>query len=81
MNAIHPSAVVMEGVQLGSGFSSVPESCIVSGTRVSDDVIVNTGATVDHDGVLLAGAHIAPGVHTGGRVTIGEESLIGVGRR
>ena len=79
LNAIHPSAVVMDGVELGSGVFVGPGVVLVSGTRVSDDVIVNTGATVDHDSVLLAAAHIAPGVHTGGRVTIGEESLIGVG--
>ena len=79
LNAVHPTAVLMDGVQLGSGVFVGPGVVIVSGTRVCDDVIVNTAATVDHDGVLLSAAHIAPGVHTGGKVTIGEESLIGVG--
>jgi sugar O-acyltransferase (sialic acid O-acetyltransferase NeuD family) len=79
LSAIHPSAVVMAGVHLGSGVFVGPTAVLVSGVWVGDDVIVNTAATVDHHGRLMPGAHVAPGVHTGGRVTIGEESLIGIG--
>ena len=78
-SAVHPSAVVMNGVQLGTDVFVGPGVVLVSGTKVQDDVIVNTGTTIDHDGALLFAAHVAPGVHTGGGVTIGEESLIGVG--
>jgi sugar O-acyltransferase (sialic acid O-acetyltransferase NeuD family) len=79
LNAIHPSAVVMEGVHLGSGVFVGPTAVLVSGVWVGDDVIVNTAATIDHHGRVMSGAHVAPGAHTGGRVTIGEESLIGIG--
>lgn len=79
VRAIHPSAVVMEGATLGNGVFVGPGVVIVTAVRVGDDVIVNTGATIDHDGILMPGSHVAPGVHTGGRVTVGEESLVGVG--
>jgi acyl-[acyl carrier protein]--UDP-N-acetylglucosamine O-acyltransferase len=40
---------------------------------------VNTGATVDHECVIEDFAHIAPGVHLGGRVTVGRGALVGIG--
>lgn len=78
-NAVHPSAVVMAGSHLGSGIFLGPTAVVVTGTRIEDDVIVNTAATIDHGCTLRAGAHLAPGVHAAGRVTVGRESLIGVG--
>jgi sugar O-acyltransferase (sialic acid O-acetyltransferase NeuD family) len=79
LNAIHPSALIMDGVHLGSGVFVGPTAVLVTGSWVGDDVIVNTAATIDHHGRVMSGAHVAPGAHTGGRVTIGEESLIGIG--
>lgn len=78
-SAVHPSAVVMDGVRVDRGSFVGPGAVLVTGTRVADDVIVNTGATVDHDGALMRGSHLAPGVHAAGRVTVGSESLVGVG--
>jgi len=42
----------------------------VNRARVLGDlVIVNTGATVDHDCVLEEGVHVSPGCHLTGNVT------------
>ena len=79
ISAIHPSAVLMNGVRRGLGAFVGAGAVVVSGSVIGDDVIVNTGATIDHDSVVEDGAHIAPGVHTGGRVRIGEGSLVGIG--
>ena len=79
LNAIHPSAVVMSGITLGTGILVCAGAVIVTGTLVRDSVVVNTGASVDHDCVLEAGAYLAPGVHTAGCVEIGHAAFIGVG--
>ena len=46
---------------------------------VGDNVILNTGCTIDHHNRIGAHAHIAPGVHLGGEVNIGEGALVGIG--
>jgi sugar O-acyltransferase (sialic acid O-acetyltransferase NeuD family) len=78
-NAVHPSAVVMSTVTMGTGNLICAGAVVVAGTRLENDVIVNTGATIDHDSVLHTGAQIASGVHTAGCVTIGRSAFIGVG--
>jgi acetyltransferase-like isoleucine patch superfamily enzyme len=40
---------------------------------------LNTGCTIDHHNVIGCHVHIAPGVHLGGDVEIGDCSLIGIG--
>jgi sugar O-acyltransferase (sialic acid O-acetyltransferase NeuD family) len=79
INAIHPSAVVMTGTAVGSGNLICAGAVLVTGTRLEDNVVVNTGATIDHDSVLRTGAYIAPGVHTAGCVTVGQNAFVGVG--
>jgi len=50
-----------------------------TGTVIGDNVILNTGCTVDHHNRIGNHAHIAPGVHLGGDVIIGEGTLVGIG--
>ncbi len=49
------------------------------GTRVKENSIINTNASVDHDCLIGAHVHIAPGVTLSGGVTVGEGSHIGTG--
>ena len=42
-------------------------------------VIVNTGATIDHDCRIGDFAHLCPGVHLAGEVQVGEGCLLGMG--
>ncbi|HIC96179.1 TPA: transferase, partial [Candidatus Bipolaricaulota bacterium] len=44
-----------------------------------ENVIINTGATIDHDCVIEDYVHISPGVHLAGNVKLGELSHIGIG--
>ena len=48
-------------------------------TRIGENVIVNTSASVDHECLIEDGAHIGPGVHLGGRVRVGRAAWIGIG--
>jgi sugar O-acyltransferase (sialic acid O-acetyltransferase NeuD family) len=77
--AQHPKAVVAPDVQLGDGGMVCAGVVVNTGTTVGEAVILNTGCTVDHHNVIGSYAHIAPGVHLGGEVEIGEGSLIGIG--
>jgi acetyltransferase-like isoleucine patch superfamily enzyme len=42
-------------------------------------VVVNTGATVDHDCVLEDGVHISPGCHLAGAVVCSVDVFVGTG--
>lgn len=79
VNAIHPSAVLMQDVRLGSGVLICAGAVVITGTTLQDDTVINTGATVDHDSVIEQGAYLAPGVHTAGCVTIRKCAFVGSG--
>ena len=79
INAIHPRAVIARDVQLGAGIVAFANVVVNSGSRVGDNVILNTACAVDHDCIIGAHAHIAPGVHLAGGVRVGEGTLVGVG--
>jgi sugar O-acyltransferase (sialic acid O-acetyltransferase NeuD family) len=78
-NVVHPSALVMDGVSLGSGVFLAARSTVMVGSHIEDDVVVNTGASIDHDSRVHVGAYLSPGVWTAGRVEIGAGSFIGIG--
>ena len=42
-------------------------------------MIVNTGASVDHECVIGDAVHLAPGARLAGRVTVGEAAWVGIG--
>lgn len=77
--AVHPSAVLAPGVILGPGTVVMPGACINADTCIGAHGIVNTGARVDHDCVLGAGVHLAPGVVLCGNVSVGELAFVGAG--
>lgn len=79
INAVHPSAVLARDVSLGQGVMICAGVVANTGTSIGDNVILNTGCTVDHHNRIDAHAHIAPGVHLGGNVTVGEGALVGIG--
>lgn len=76
---VHPAASIAREVQIGDGTVIFAACAVNSGTRIGRYVIINTGATVDHDCEIDDGAHIAPGVHLCGGVSIGSGSLVGAG--
>lgn len=76
---IHPSAIIDPTVVIGEG------SVVFAGTVVQVDsiigrhVIINTSASVDHDGLIADYVHLAPGCHLSGGVQVNEGTLLGVG--
>lgn len=77
--AIHPRAVVAESAVIGAGTVVAAGAVINPDARIGRHVIVNTGATVDHDCTVMDFAHLAPGSHLGGGVSVGSETLVGIG--
>jgi acetyltransferase EpsM len=76
INVIHPYAVIMDEVLIGTGNLICAGSILVCGTCLEDDIVVNTGAIIDHDSILHSGAYISPGVKTAGCVTIGKDCFM-----
>jgi sugar O-acyltransferase (sialic acid O-acetyltransferase NeuD family) len=76
---IHPSAIIHNSVEIGEGTVIFAGVILQPRTRIGSHVIVNTAASVDHDGLLEDFVHVAPGARLSGHVTIREGALMGVG--
>jgi len=79
---IHPSALIEalpEEETIGRGSHILAKSFIGAGSKIGNFVIINTGATVDHDCEIGNFSHIAPGVNLCGGVIVGTNTLVGVG--
>lgn len=79
LNAIHPSAVIMGGVRLGSGNMVGPAAVLNSDSQIGDHTIVNTGAIIEHDCVLEDGVAVGPGANVGGRAHLERASFLAAG--
>lgn len=77
--AVHPGAAVSPTARLGEGVAIMAGVCLNAETRVGDLAIVNTNASVDHDGDLGEACHVAPGSALAGNVTVGARAFLGVG--
>lgn len=79
ITAVHPRAYVHNSVRIGRGTVVFAGACIQPGTVIGEHVIVNTGATIDHDCRIGNFVHVAPGVHLAGGVMVEEGALLGIG--
>jgi sugar O-acyltransferase (sialic acid O-acetyltransferase NeuD family) len=77
--AIHPTARLLGGAEVGPGAMVCAGAVVGLAARVGANAIVNTGATVDHDNDIGPHATVAPGAHLAGRVTLGEGAFVGIG--
>jgi sugar O-acyltransferase (sialic acid O-acetyltransferase NeuD family) len=76
---VHPRAVVLGGAEIADGAQVCAGAVIGLAARIGPDVIVNTGATIDHDDVLDAHAFVGPGAHLAGNVTVEAGAHVGLG--
>ena len=72
---VDPTAVVATDAQLGPGVFVMSQAHVGSGCVLEAGSLVNTQASLDHDGCLGQYASIAPGATTGGDVNIGARSF------
>lgn len=76
---IHPSAVVSPASFVGAGTVMMPGAVVNAASRIGAHAILNTRSSLDHDSELGDFSSLAPGVCTGGRVSIGRRSAISIG--
>jgi sugar O-acyltransferase (sialic acid O-acetyltransferase NeuD family) len=79
ISALHPAAIIAHEVRIGDGTVACAGAILNTGADIGENVILNTGCTVDHHCRIADHVHIAPGVHLGGYVTIAEGGLVGIG--
>jgi len=76
---IHPTAHLAAGVELGEGCQILARAVVQVDARIGANTIINTGAQVDHDCVVMAHCHVAPGAVLSGGVTLAERVHVGTG--
>ncbi len=77
--AVHPTAHLAPGVQIGEGTVVLAGAIVQPGSVIGRHAILNTACSVDHDGRIEDFVHVAPGSRLAGHVRIGEGSLLGIG--
>lgn len=75
----HASALLSPQAHVSDGVQLLAYSVVAAGASVGRACILNHRALLDHESVLGAGSHLAPGVTVCGCVTIGERVMIGAG--
>jgi sugar O-acyltransferase (sialic acid O-acetyltransferase NeuD family) len=76
---IHPSAVISPSAVFGEGPNVMAAVVVNASARIGANVIVNTGAIVEHDCILEDHSHVAPRAQLASAVTVGEGAHIGIG--
>jgi UDP-perosamine 4-acetyltransferase len=76
---VHPTAFVAADVLLEEGVQVMAGAMVITGARIGANSIINTRASVDHDCVIGAHCHLAPGTTLSGTVTVGDDCLLGTG--
>lgn len=79
ITVVHPHAKVAPSVRVGPGSVIFAGVVVNAGAQIGSNVILNTGCTIDHDCLVESHAHICPGAHLGGTVTIGRGAFVGIG--
>lgn len=76
---VHPRAFVCDTAVLGKGTQVLAQAQISAEVRVGDACIINHQASLDHECVLAAGVHVAPGATLCGCVNVGANVFVGAG--
>ena len=79
VNAIHPSAFIAYNAEISEGTQILANSSICVKVKLGKSVIINTAASVDHEGVIDQGVHIGPGAKLAGCVKVNTNTFIGTG--
>lgn len=76
---VHPAAIVDPTVVLSDGVQVMAGVVLQPDVHVGENSIINTRASVDHDGRIGRHVHIAPGATLCGNVNVGDGAFIGAG--
>lgn len=76
---VHPAATVSFFTGIGEGTVVMPGAVVGPHSNIGRFCLINTLSSVDHDGLMLDFASLAPGALAGGNVRIGRRSAISMG--
>lgn len=76
---ISKSCVLNGNLEIGEGSLIMSGVIINTQTKIGKHCIINTSSSIDHDNVFKDYSSCGPGVITGGNVTVGENSHLGIG--
>jgi sugar O-acyltransferase (sialic acid O-acetyltransferase NeuD family) len=79
LTVIHPTAHLSPSARLGKGCHLLPQSVVHTRSILGNNVLINSGAIVEHDCVLGNHVHVATGAMIAGGVEIGWGTLVGIG--
>ena len=79
ITAIHPSATIARGVEIGEGSVLMAGVIVNSDTFIGNHSIINTKSSVGHDCKISDYVTIGPGVTIGGEVRINTFTAISLG--
>lgn len=79
VNAIHPQSVVSRHITLGVGNAIMAGAVVNPGVRIGNHCIINSQASIDHDGLLGDYSSIGPGAILGGSVCLGNGAIVALG--
>ncbi len=79
--AIHPTAVLAEGVAIGKGSCVMANAVVNADAAIGNHCIVNTASVVEHDSRIADYVHISPAAALAGTVSVGERTHIGIGAK
>ncbi|MGB5171169.1 acetyltransferase [Eudoraea sp.] len=79
ISVVHPSASIGKDVEIGNGTVIMPGVIVNANTVIKDFCILNTNASLDHDGYMDDFSSLAPGVVIGGNLWLGKFSALSLG--
>lgn len=78
INAIHPTAVIVDTATVGRGNMICAGAVINTSARIGNSTIINPTAVVEHDTKIGDFVTLAAGAVVGARVDIGKASFVGI---
>jgi len=79
INAVHSRSYISPTAKIGRGNHIKAESIIDTNSTLGSACIVDNNVTIPHDNIIEDGVHLAPGVTLGSSITVGRNSIIGIG--
>lgn len=76
---ISKDCIVNGNIIIGEGSLIMSGAIINTETTIGNHCIINTSSSIDHDNNFKDFSSCGPGVVTGGNVTLGEDSYLGIG--
>ena len=76
---ISKNCILNGNINIGKGSLIMSGVVINTETTIGNHCIINTSSSIDHDNYFKDFSSCGPGVVTGGNVTLGENSYLGIG--